>query len=139
MCTAENCSATIYTIKRTASRLEKRTPSKVMPSASLEKALQHLLLRPSKWEKLQSWRQDFDIGPNPTLSRDEWLAQLDMNKPLNDITNGWVWHSIPAGAERFWDPDRKKVQDLNTCRIQQCHVSLECGIVLQINLDWYVH
>jgi len=138
MCTARNCSATIYTTKRTANKLEKRTPCKVMPSASLEKALQHLLMRPGKWDELQSWRQEFDIGPGLPLSRDKWLAQLNMEKPLCDVTDGWVWRSIPAGAERFWDPDRKKVQDLNARRVLQRHVSLECGIVLQINLDWYV-
>ena len=39
-CTFPNCSTILYTSKRTASRSEKRTPAKVMPSVSLIKAHQ---------------------------------------------------------------------------------------------------
>lgn len=135
-CTKDFCSGILYTSKRTASQTEKRTPCKVMPSASLIKALEHFFMRPGKWEEVQAWRKDGDHEPAPTISCDEWLASLDWDKPLNDMSDGWVWRSIPAGFQRFWDPDRKTVDDVDVHRLYQRHVSLGCGLILQINLDW---
>jgi hypothetical protein len=43
----------------------------------------------------------------------EWLDGLDWDKPLNDMSDGWVWRSIPAGFQRFWDPDHKIIDDVD--------------------------
>jgi hypothetical protein len=138
-CTFPDCSGILYTSKRTTLRSEKRTPTKVMPSASLIKALQLFFMRPGKWEEVHAWMKDHDRGPAPTISREQWLDSLDPHLPLEDITDGWFWRFIPAGFERFWDSDRKKLVDVDVKRLNQRHVSLECGLVLQINLDWSVH
>ena len=135
-CITEDCSGILYTSKRTASRAEKRTPRKVMPSVSLVKVLSHFFMRPGKWDEVRTWMHEDDHGSLPPISREEWLSNLDIHKPLKDIMDGWFWRSIPAGLERIWNPDRKTVDDVDVQRLHQRHVSLACGIVLQINLDW---
>jgi len=57
-CIAEDCSGILYTTKRTASRAEKRTPRKVMPSVSLVKTLSHFFMRPGKWDEVRAWMQE---------------------------------------------------------------------------------
>jgi hypothetical protein len=110
-----------------------------MPSASLIKALQLFFMRPGKWEEVHAWMKDHDQGLVPTISHVQWLESLDPHLPLEDITDGWFWWSIPAGFEWFWDSDHKKLKDVDVKRLNQHHVSLECGLVLQINLDWSIH
>jgi len=132
-CTFPNCSGILYMSKRTTSRSKKWTPAKVMPSASLIKALQLFLMRPGKWEEVHAWMKDHDRGLAPTISRAQWLNSLDPHLPLEDITDGWFRRFIPAGFEQFWDSDCKKPVDVDVKRLNQRHVSLECGLVLQIN------
>ena len=77
-----------------------------------------------------------DHGSLPPISREEWLSNLNIHKPLKDITDGLFWGSIPAGLERIWNLDWKTVDDVDVQRLHQRHVLLACGLVLQINLDW---
>lgn len=137
-CTADDCSGTLYTSKRTSSSTDKRTPCKIMPTVSIIEALEHILMRPGKWDELHAWKTDEDKSePNPLpVTRDEWLQNLNHEKPLRDVSDGWVWRSIPARLERTWDPIRRVVNDEHTTQLYQQHVSLECGLVLQINIDW---
>ncbi|KDQ10531.1 hypothetical protein BOTBODRAFT_178186 [Botryobasidium botryosum FD-172 SS1] len=64
-CTNSGCPGVLYTVKQNAAHLlntsaraaeEKRVPTKIFPCASLEGAIQRILLRPGKWEEFQHWR-----------------------------------------------------------------------------------
>jgi len=47
-----------------------------------------------------------------------------------------VWRSIPAGLEKFGTRIEDGFDDVDVQRLHSNHVSLACGLVLQINLDW---
>jgi hypothetical protein len=94
---------------------------------SLIKALIHFFMHLGKWDEVHAWMKEDDKGPVAPISREEWLAKLDMHKPLEDITDGWFWRSIPAGLDRIWNSDRRTVDDVDIHRLHQHHISLDCG------------
>jgi hypothetical protein len=55
--------------------------------------------------------------------------------PMTDIYDGWGWRAIQAGLERRrggpWT-----VQDIWVTELDQRFVSLPCGLVWQMNIDW---
>jgi hypothetical protein len=138
LCTASGCSAALFRLKRMSSKTQKRIPYKVMPVASFKAALERLLMRPAKWEELQHWRKDGDQEPAPPITREEWYAEKDVNEPLTDIYDGWMWRSLRTGMVRQWDSKKLKVNDIDVNKLNQRFVSLECGLIVHINIDWYV-
>jgi hypothetical protein len=138
LCTAPGCSAAIFWLKRLSSKSQKRIPYKVMPVASFTAALARLLMRPGKWEELQQWRKARDHEPAPPITREEWYAEKDVSEPLTDIYDGWMWRSLRTGIVRQWDSKNLKVNDIDVQKLNQRFVSLKCGLVVHINIDWYV-
>jgi hypothetical protein len=138
-CTRPGCSDLIFDTKLNSSGVAKRIPRKTMPAASLKKALARMLKRPGKWEEMQHWRTDCDHEPAPPISRTEWLENLDPSAPINDIYDAWRWRSYLTGYERKWDPRSSTVEDVDIKRLDQRFVSLPCGLVAHINLDWFVY
>ncbi|RDB29932.1 hypothetical protein Hypma_014071 [Hypsizygus marmoreus] len=126
-CTTRRCNGLLYSVKRTASGTMKKTPFRTMPVASLRKAIGNMLMRPSKWEEINSWRKDEDFDPSPPVSREEWYEQLDPNVPLKDIKDGWLWRSLKAGFERTWNPDTQTVEDHDIQNLATRFVNLHCG------------
>lgn len=136
------CSGVLYTLKTLPGRKSPvRTPARVLPYHSIISALQKLLLRPGFYQQLQHWRGPNDHEVTEPMSREEWLQQTAFDEPLSDISQGWLWRSLTAGTVRTWNSvnsqwsDTPCTPDGNVIRF----VSLPCGIVLQMNVDWYVH
>ncbi|KAG2123991.1 hypothetical protein DEU56DRAFT_692148, partial [Suillus clintonianus] len=118
LCTAPGCSAALFRLKRMT-------------------ALAHLLMRPGKWEELQHWQKDGDHEPAPPITREEWYTEKDVNEPLTDIYDGWMWRSLRTGIVRQWDSKNLKVNDIDVQKLNQRFVSLKCGLVVHINIDWF--
>ncbi|KAJ7746169.1 hypothetical protein DFH07DRAFT_963042 [Mycena maculata] len=136
-CTRDNCSGQLYTRKRLASGREKRTPTKIMPFFPPNIAIQRMMRRPAKYEECNHWRKENDHGPAPPISLEDWLANTDMDLPLGDIHDGWRWRNIPAFLKREWDERRRNLKDVPLFKSPPRFVSLPCGLLLTINIDWY--
>ncbi|KAJ7756554.1 hypothetical protein B0H16DRAFT_1538396 [Mycena metata] len=114
-----------------------RTPVKIMPFVDPEQAIAHMLMRPGKYEQLQLWRSPGDEpGPADALHLEGYAAFPDPDKPMKNITDGWAWRALRAGLIRrrtgTW-----KVEDVDVKELNQRFVSLPCGLVWQINIDWF--
>lgn len=135
-CPEPNCTGKLYTTKRLSSGLQKRIPAKLLPYVSLKKYIQHQLLRPGKWDQLQEWR-DFDDGPEqvPPITTREHEQQIDPNKPMRDVYDGSAWRAVQAGLERRRG-GRWEIEDFDVHELVQRFVSLPCGLLWQINIDW---
>lgn len=137
-CEEEGCDGILYTTKRLASGKHKRKPTKVLPYVSPQRAIQHWLLRPGKYEQLQEWRKEGDEPARvPPIFENGIDAFQDVWQPIHDIHDAWGWRAIQAGLQRiFRDEAIARVYDEDVNHIQQRFVSLPCGLVWQINLDW---
>lgn len=105
---------------------------------SLKTALARLLMRPGRWNGLQHWRKEGDDEPAPPITRKEWYTTKALNEPLCDIYDGWMCRSVLTRMTREWDERNRKVKDIDIKNLHQRFVSLKCGIVVHINIDWYV-
>ncbi|KIK91508.1 hypothetical protein PAXRUDRAFT_797245 [Paxillus rubicundulus Ve08.2h10] len=135
-CTTEDCDGILYTMRTTNKRL-KRVPTKVLPYAQPKRAIQRWLLRPGKYEHLQHWRNDDDgAGRSPPLLDRGLDVFVNPDQPMHDMHDAWGWCAITAGLERRrggpWT-----VQDIDIKELNQRFVSLPCGLVWQVNLDWF--
>ncbi|KAI0059856.1 hypothetical protein BV25DRAFT_1778317, partial [Artomyces pyxidatus] len=137
-CRADGCEGVLYTVKRLQDGTEKRTPTKIVSYVSPITAIRLMLSRPGKFEQLQHWRKEGDApahGIPPSKDRGNAIRKHP-NVPLTDIYDGWRWRAIQAGLERRqggpW-----QVEDVTVRELEQRFVSLECGLVFQLNVDWY--
>ncbi|KAF8511756.1 hypothetical protein JB92DRAFT_3117700 [Gautieria morchelliformis] len=116
---------------------EKRTPCKILPYALLIHAIQRILLRQGKWEDFQHWRGPGDEpGQFPPLGEAEQFDLRGIHAPMHDVYDGWAWGAIQAGLERRRG-GRWGMEDVNVQQVTQRFVSLPCGLVLAINIDWF--
>ncbi|KAJ7291750.1 hypothetical protein C8J57DRAFT_948984, partial [Mycena rebaudengoi] len=138
-CTDDDCEGTLFTTKRMSDGKLKRTPTKIMPYVDPARAIAHRLARPGKYEQLQLWRGPGDApGPTPPLNdHTGYDAFSDPDKPMKHISDGWAWRAISAGLTRRRTGDWK-VEDVDVHELDQRFVSLPCGLVWQINIDWFV-
>ncbi|ETW82454.1 hypothetical protein HETIRDRAFT_426132 [Heterobasidion irregulare TC 32-1] len=102
------------------------------------------LQRKGKYEEFQHWRLPGldDVGEVPPLNepRDPLDAFNNVNWVMGDITNGWGWRAVSWGWERrkvssavsLWG-----VEDVLVEEKQQRFVSLPCGLLFSINIDWF--
>lgn len=136
-CTSVRCSGQLYSIKRAVNGSEVRTPSKIMPVANLVVVLRRIMLRPGKFDQMQHWRRS---GDEPGLAEPVGEAEHRKHHPSSeqmcDITDGWGWREIEAGLERHTLPSGQ-VKDISSLSWNQRFVSLPCGLVFILNLDWY--
>ncbi|PCH41933.1 hypothetical protein WOLCODRAFT_17394 [Wolfiporia cocos MD-104 SS10] len=100
-CTQADCSGTLYTTKQLSDGRIKHTPVKIFPTMPIKVALQHLLLRPSRYKEFQHWQ---DEGDEPCCVPPSHVRGLDafpeLTTPMCDIYDGWGWRTIQAGLER---------------------------------------
>ena len=55
---------------------------------------------------------------------------------MHDIHNGYGWHMIQAGLK--WQKGGKwEMEDVDVKNLNQRFILLPCGLVWQINIDWY--
>lgn len=137
-CEKVGCSGTLFTIKQLSKGVQKRTPIKILPYVSLHKAVQHILLRPGKFDQLQRWRgPDDEPKREPPLQSRGMEAFADPDRPMTDIYDGWGWRAIQMGLERrrggAWT-----VKDVDVQELHQRLVSCPLGLVWQMNIDWQV-
>jgi hypothetical protein len=136
-CQKDTCSGLLFSEKQLSSRT-RRVPTKVLSYTSPEKAMQHLLLRPGKYEQFQLWRTGDDQPAEvPPLQHTGLAAFDDLDRPMSDIYDGWMWKAAQSGLKR-----RKggpwTIQDVDVLNVKQRFVALPCGLQVQLNLDWYV-
>jgi hypothetical protein len=138
-CSVEDCAGCLYESKTLSGGAEKRTPTLMVPFVPPDRAIQRILLQPGKLQQLNEWRGPGDEPGRiaPTMA-EGYEAFPDPSKPMKDISDGYAWRSIWAGLERrrtgIWS-----LKDVDVRDVRQRFVSLPCGLVWQINLDWYVY
>ncbi|KAG0693990.1 hypothetical protein DFH29DRAFT_881020 [Suillus ampliporus] len=136
-CTVADCDGSLYTSKRLTDGTLKRTPTKIVPYVPPERALQQFLLRPGKWDQFQHWRGPEDQpGHVPPIPGNGYDSFPDLSKPMRDIYDGYGWCMIEAGLERQRG-GRWEIEDVDVHELHQRFVSLPCGLVWQINIDWF--
>ncbi|KAG2743727.1 hypothetical protein P692DRAFT_20704639, partial [Suillus brevipes Sb2] len=138
-CGEEDCEGILYTTKLLASGKSKRKPTKVLPYVAPRRAIQHWLLRPGKYQELQQWRRDGDEPRQvPATHAQGENAFADPSYPMHDMHDAWGWRAIRAGLQRvYYDNGQLRVSDDDVHNLQQRFVSLPCGLIWQINLDWF--
>ncbi|KAG1730535.1 uncharacterized protein EDB91DRAFT_1239083 [Suillus paluster] len=138
-CHEEDCEGILYMTKLLTSGKLKRKPTKVLPYVAPHWAIQHWLLHPGKYQELQQWRQDGDKPrqvPATHVGGDNAFA--DPSNPMHDMHDAWGWHAIQAGLQCVYHNNGQlRVLDDDIHNLQQRFVSLPCGLVWQINLDWF--
>jgi hypothetical protein len=91
-------------------------------------------------ELVQNWRneQNGDRGLSAPVSSDKWMQNLDMDRPIGDLSVGWGWRSTYAGLERRENPNTGNVADKNVLDPPIRFVSLPFGLLFSLNTDWSV-
>ncbi|KDN34883.1 hypothetical protein RSAG8_12070, partial [Rhizoctonia solani AG-8 WAC10335] len=115
-CLNAGCTGVLFLTRRLASGSQRRVSNLTYPFASPIAWIRHVLNLPGAAELVQSWRNkpgDRDGLSAPTSSR-EWMEDLDINRPLTDISDGWGWRSTEAKLQRLWDPITRSVSDETT-------------------------
>ncbi len=137
-CPTPHCADRLFDLKPShTTRKEKRIPRKIVPMYSIRNALKRLLMRPGIYEALQHWRKERDEpGPAEPISHEKWLEDLDWDKPMTDIYDGWMWRSLRAFSERVWKPRERQVVDEDPTSQNQRFVSLPMGLVMHLHVDW---
>jgi hypothetical protein len=107
-----------------------------LPYVEPEKAIQRMLLQPGKLAQINEWRGLGDeIGKVPPVAARGFDAFPDLSQPIKDVCDGWEWRTICAGLERRRN-GKWTVEDVDVHEIDQRFVSLPCGLVWQMNIDW---
>lgn len=117
----------------------KRTPTKIMPYASLQGYVRRLLRRPGKLEEINHWRKHYpeDLIPfTEPIPEGEWTRRMGTQQPLRDIFDGAAWRAATAGLERRMDEEHRRAYDSNTLPQPIRFVSLPYPLMFQFNIDW---
>jgi hypothetical protein len=103
ICLTEGCEGILFVTRSLASGGRRRVSNLTFPFASPIAWLRHMLSLPGVSELLQNWRnnENQDYGLSAPISNDDWMRNLDPNKPIGDISEGWGWRSTCAGLERL--------------------------------------
>ena len=140
-CPKDGCNRQLYTSKTLSNGRVKRVPTRVLSCANVEKMLGIILMKPGKMAELQHWRVPGKDEPGrvPPMAEplDGYDAFADLDVRLFDVYDGWVWRTIQAGLERRrHGAARWGVEDVDVRELNQRFVSLPCGLLLCINIDW---
>jgi hypothetical protein len=137
-CTKEDCTGRMYTTKRLSDGTEKRIPTKILSYVPPKRFIQHQLRRPGKWDQLQHWRGPDDAPREiPPLTATSYDAFVDLDKPICNVYDVFAWRAAKAGLQRRRG-GKWEVEDISVRELGQRFVSLPCGLLLQMNIDWWV-
>ncbi|QRV85925.1 Transposase family tnp2 [Ceratobasidium sp. AG-Ba] len=138
-CLNEECEGVLFTVRDLASGSRRRVPNLTYPYASPVAWLKHMLNLPGMSELIQTWRNnaDNDWELSEPISSEEWMQNLDPNRPIGDISEGWGWRSTLAGLERRYNPQVGIAADENVLDRPIRFVSLPFGLSLTMNTDWF--
>ncbi|ETW78268.1 hypothetical protein HETIRDRAFT_120128 [Heterobasidion irregulare TC 32-1] len=105
-------------------------PHKVLPTVPIKPMLQQFLLRPSKYQEFQHWRRPGadDAGKAEPINQlaEPLNAYENLPEVLGDISDGW------RCAVSTWG-----VEDVLVEEKWQRFISLPCGLLFSINIDWF--
>lgn len=137
-CLNEGCEGILFTLCTLASGGRQRVSNMTYPFASPISWIRHMLSRPGMAELIQNWRDDEngDRELSAPVSSSEWMQNLDVNRPLGDISGARGWRSTYAGLERHEDPNTGNVIDENVLDPPIRFLSLPFGISFSLNTDW---
>jgi hypothetical protein len=140
-CLNDGCEGVLFTVRNLASGSRRRVPNLTYPFASPIAWLKHMLSLPGMSELMQNWRNDQndDWGLRGPISSEEWMRDLNVDRPIGDISDGWGWRSTSAGLERRYDPHTGNVADESVLDPPIRFVSLPFGLSLSLNTDWSVN
>lgn len=136
-CLKDGCGGVLYTAKKLSNGKESRKPTKPLPTSSLERNIQRILLRPGKVAEFSAWRrtEDDEPGHKPPVAQEDWPGSLDEDYRMFDMHDAWGWNAIRAGLKRRrggpWE-----VEDVDIHEVNQRFVALACGLVIIFNIDW---
>ncbi|QRV78265.1 Transposase family tnp2 [Ceratobasidium sp. AG-Ba] len=137
-CLNPECEGILFVVRRLASGGERRVSNLTFPFASPIAWIKHLVNLPGVSELLQHWRNDqSDHEVSRPIPSGEWMENLDLNKPIGNISDGWGWRSTSAGLERRIDPNTGHVYDNSVLDPPIRFVSLPFGLSLTLNTDWF--
>ncbi|VDC05126.1 unnamed protein product [Peniophora sp. CBMAI 1063] len=147
-CTIAGCDGTLYKLKEISNQKTKRVPAKLLPTMKLESCIRRLLARPGKYQMLRrSLRHiddhDPDASPLALPPPDSLLdAFPNGDVRLRDISDGCGLRSLAADLVRKRVPkeesgDRVKDTPKEGRQRTRRFISLPCGLVLMINIDWF--
>ena len=143
-CTIPGCMGQLYSVKELTDGQIKRTPLRVVPTAPITAMIQLFLLRPGKYEEFQHWRIPGldDVSHVAPLHEpaDPLDAYEDVHWVMGDITDGWGWRAVSWGLERRKVSSvvsRWGVEDVLVEEKVQRFISLPCGLLFSVNIDWY--
>jgi hypothetical protein len=131
------CGADIYTVHETI-----RTPMDVMPVTPMSSALEYLFQDREFVSNLQSWRREEDGVESPAEDThrdvlDPTLSYTDNSFAMEGIADGAAWRSHAAYCRRELRDDGEVV-DVAEGPCMMRYASLEFGLYLVLNVDWYV-
>jgi hypothetical protein len=136
-CLNRNCEGILFTLRKLASGSKRRVSNMTYPFASPISWVQHMLSLPGMSELMQSWRNDdSDRGLSAPITNEEWIRNVDINKPIGDISEGWGWRSTLAGLERREHPNTGDIIDESALDPPIRFVSLPFGLSFTLNTDW---
>lgn len=128
-CTVTKCIGTVYRVKRRAEDQdgsaddEIRIPAKIMPYMSLIKGLQRMLLRPSFVNNLVPYDRAY---------------VTDDSKKMHDMHDSPAYNSLKIGLTRVVDEDGTVHDEEISPGSSRLLSSVEFGLSMTINMDWYV-
>jgi hypothetical protein len=137
-CSVHDCSGKVYIEKQLSGGKARRVPVKILSYVSPHRALQHLLLRPGKFEDFQRWRKTEDDQPLvgiPPLAKPAYDTLEDQQRPMKDVYDGWRWRAAEAGLKRRRGGEWG-MEDVRVSEVEQRLVALPGGLQIQLNLDW---
>ncbi|KAG8703013.1 hypothetical protein FRC09_004399 [Ceratobasidium sp. 395] len=136
-CLNEGCEGVLFVIRNLASGGRRRVSNLTYPYASVIAWLRHMLIQPGIAELMQTWRAHDDHGMSAPVSSQDWMHELNYQKPLGDIMDGWGWRSTTAGLHRTLDPETGDIVDVSEVDPPIRFVSLPFGISFSMNTDWF--
>ncbi|QRW22084.1 Transposase family tnp2 [Rhizoctonia solani] len=137
-CLNDECDGVLFVYHRLASGVCRKVSKLTYPYASPIPWLRHIFSLPGMSELMQTWRSgDDDHGIKPPVSNEDWMRNLNHNKELGNITEGWGWRSTMAGLQQVQDPDTRNVIDESGPDPPIRFVSLPYGISFSLNTDWF--
>ncbi|TFK63271.1 hypothetical protein BDN72DRAFT_803396 [Pluteus cervinus] len=136
-CTDDDCPGVLFRTKRAAEDHIKRVPVKTMPFVEPKNVVAHILSCQGKFDQLQLWRGPGDEpGERVFVDQEGYDAFEDLDRPMNDVYDGWGWRAIQAGLEQRWNGSWT-LEEVNVHELAQQFVAFPCGLVWQMNIDWF--
>ncbi|KDN47424.1 hypothetical protein RSAG8_03564, partial [Rhizoctonia solani AG-8 WAC10335] len=136
-CQNDNCDGILYDIRHLASGQQRRVSRLTFPYASIIAWIHRLLNQPGMSELTQNWRTEDDQELTEPRPAEEWEADLNMDQPLGDISEGSGWRSRAAGMERVVDEQTGTVEDRSPVDPPIRFSSLPFGLSFTLNTDWF--